>query len=227
MKVLVLVTHQDDEVLGCGATISKLARSGHEVHVASFALKTVSHRVFPEVVKKYRKMSDAACKILGVAHTIYSNFETEVFYEKWRDLMVEVERITRSTRGVSVVRPYDVVFFPWHHDLHQDHRTLSEAARFSLRGFDTMGMAKALLYPCPGSTGHDFSYSFLPNVYVPVSKKDVDRKIKALKCYGEEQREGLHPRSSDIVVASMRVAGAAMGVEYAEAFSLYREKWEF
>ena len=32
--ILVVAAHPDDEVLGCGGTIARLAREGHQVHIA-------------------------------------------------------------------------------------------------------------------------------------------------------------------------------------------------
>ena len=36
-SILILVAHPDDEVLGCGGTIAKMADNGSVVHVAFFA----------------------------------------------------------------------------------------------------------------------------------------------------------------------------------------------
>src|ERR1700682_2561510 len=36
-SVLVVAAHPDDEVLGCGGTIARLAGDGHEVHIAILA----------------------------------------------------------------------------------------------------------------------------------------------------------------------------------------------
>ena len=34
MKILFVVAHPDDEVLGCGGTIARFTRDGHEVYIA-------------------------------------------------------------------------------------------------------------------------------------------------------------------------------------------------
>jgi len=34
MRNLVIASHPDDEVLGCGGTIARLASEGHEVYIA-------------------------------------------------------------------------------------------------------------------------------------------------------------------------------------------------
>ena len=34
MRILVVAAHPDDEVLGCGATVARLAGDGHETHIA-------------------------------------------------------------------------------------------------------------------------------------------------------------------------------------------------
>src|SRR5215467_13310728 len=36
-RVLVIVAHPDDEVLGCGGTVARMAREGHLVHIAIMA----------------------------------------------------------------------------------------------------------------------------------------------------------------------------------------------
>ena len=36
-SVLVVAAHPDDEILGCGATMTRLAREGHEVRIAIIA----------------------------------------------------------------------------------------------------------------------------------------------------------------------------------------------
>jgi len=37
MSVLVVAAHPDDEILGCGGTMTRLVREGHEVHIAILA----------------------------------------------------------------------------------------------------------------------------------------------------------------------------------------------
>jgi len=37
IKILIIAAHPDDETLGCGGSIAKWSKSGHEVHVLIMA----------------------------------------------------------------------------------------------------------------------------------------------------------------------------------------------
>jgi len=221
MDVMVLAPHQDDEVLGCGGTIARLTRLGHKVLICSLGLKVFDHK--PTDVEKYREQAKDAAELLG-ASIAFDNFETEIFDRSWRELMVAIAQY------VEINKP-DVVFIPFDGDLHQDHRATSMAARFSLRGFDHVSTRskyspyKVLMYQVLGSTGHNFTEPFLPNVFIPLSDVDTLKKLKALAIYDTEARIS-HPRDSEVVTCSMRVHGAAIGTKWAEAFQLYRETFE-
>jgi len=53
MKILVVVAHPDDEVLGCGGTVSRLAREGNEIYILILGEGITSRYQRPE--KRFSK----------------------------------------------------------------------------------------------------------------------------------------------------------------------------
>ena len=62
---------------------------------------------------------------------------------------------------------------------------------------------------------------FVPQLFIDVSVCFID-KIKALEAYSEEMRDSPHSRSIDHVDSLGKHRGHTIGVEYAEAFMIYR-----
>lgn len=212
MTVLVIAPHQDDEVLGCGGTIRRLAERGEDVAVFSMCLKSFDHKV--DRVEEYRAQCRQACKVLGARILKFGSFETEVFYRHFREIMAEVATM------IQEVRP-KLVLFPHYGDLHQDHRTTSEACGFALRTVGGTFVETAAMYEVGGSTGQLFREGFTPNLYVPLSEEWVKSKVEAMKCYDSELREN-HPRSEVGIRLAAKMRGMEIGCEFAEAFVLHR-----
>jgi len=63
---------------------------------------------------------------------------------------------------------------------------------------------------------------FQPNWFIDISET-LERKLKALKSYGEELRDWPHPRSIKGVSHLSHWRGATVGVDAAEAFMLGRQ----
>ena len=64
--------------------------------------------------------------------------------------------------------------------------------------------------------------SFMPNWFVNVSGKYMEKKISALKIYEGEMREWPHSRSYKAVESLACWRGASVGVSAAESFVLAR-----
>ena len=75
-KILIIASHPDDEVLGCGGTICKLTSLGNEVNVF-FLSDGVSSRV--EInknlkIKERKNSAYQAAQIMGVRSVSFGNF---------------------------------------------------------------------------------------------------------------------------------------------------------
>ena len=106
-RVLVLAPHPDDEVLGCGGTIARLAASGHEVHVA-IVTRGMPPRYREKAAEHVRDEALTAHSLLRVRHTHFLDQPA-----------AELDTIPHAKlNGViadlfEAVRP-DTVFMPFH-----------------------------------------------------------------------------------------------------------------
>ena len=71
-KILLLAAHPDDETLGCGATICKLSKQGHDIKLITFT-DGVSARDSENVENRNISLEKVS-KILGIQDFKYGNF---------------------------------------------------------------------------------------------------------------------------------------------------------
>ena len=114
-RALVIAPHPDDEILGCGGTIARLAHMGCEVHIG-IVTRGMSPRFTTSSVEIVRQEAKAAHDLLGVTQT------------HWLDLpAAELDRIAHADLNsaicslVEVASP-DTIFLPFIGDIHLDHQ---------------------------------------------------------------------------------------------------------
>ncbi len=219
MPTLVIAPHPDDEVLGCGGTICRLAQAGREVHVAIVTKGWPP--LFPDAqVQQVRAEARVAAKRMGVAGLHFLDLPvTRLIHIPEDELNGALGRI------VAQVRPH-TVFLPWRGDLHEDHRQTFDAAFVALR--PTPGAApvrRVLSYETLSEThwaapGAD--PAFVPQVYLDISGQ-LDAKLDAMRCYASQLRPAPNARSLESIEALARMRGMTVGLPAAEAFMLLRE----
>ena len=69
--ILVVAAHPDDEVLGCGGTIARLASEGHDVYVAILGEGITSRydkceQADQELIEELRNRTRQVSRLLGV-----------------------------------------------------------------------------------------------------------------------------------------------------------------
>lgn len=222
-SILILAAHPDDEVLGCGGTIAKLAEEGALVHVA-FLADGVSSRVGDaleqqEELNVRRLAAKKACEILGVKSMSFGEFP-----DNRMDAVALLDIIKALEELIAEHKP-EVVFTHHAGDVNIDHRRIHEAVVAACRPQSSHPVKTLLCFEVASSTEWQLSGSapaFTPNWFVDISTT-LDRKLAALEAYAEELRSWPHPRSRQGVEHLAHWRGATVGVDAAEAFMLGRQ----
>ena len=220
---LILVAHPDDEVLGCGGTIAKLADEGASIHVAFLAdgvLSRAGDKESQQVDLQIRRASaQKACNILGVKSVFFGDFPDN------RMDTVALLDITKVVEELIAKHQPEMVFTHHVGDVNIDHRRLHEAVVTACRPQLGHSVKTLLCFEVPSSTEWQLPGSapaFTPNWFVDISDT-LDRKLAALDAYAAELRAWPHPRSLQGVEHLAHWRGATVGVDAAEAFILGRQ----
>jgi len=223
MKVLVVVAHPDDEVLGCGGTISRLSLEGHEVSVAILGEGATSRyrdrgEADPVEVAALRESADRAGRILGARKVSTGDLPDNRF-----DTVPQIMVAKKVEELLADVGP-ERVFTHHGGDLNVDHVCVNRAVLVATRPQPGAVVPEIYAMEIPSSTEWSFQQVepvFRPNVFFDITAT-LDRKIEALGEYPQEMRPFPHPRSPESVRSIARRWGSVAGCEAAEAFELIR-----
>lgn len=223
MNILVIASHPDDEVLGCGATMARHAARGDVVHTMILA-EGVTSRDGQSDAAQQRKLvalhqaAQRANDCLGV-----KKVELLGFPDNRMDGVDRLDIIQAIEAKIAKFRPR-VVYTHHPGDLNIDHQITHEAVAAACRPLPGQTVEKVLCFEVPSSTEWRFPGSapaFAPNWFVDISAH-LDAKIAALRQYKAEMRPWPHPRSYKAVSHLAHWRGASVGVDAAEAFVLAR-----
>ena len=114
VSVLFLGAHSDDIELGCGGTVLSLLEQGQELDVHWVVFSSTPDRRF-----EAEKSADAFLKGAHRKEIIVKDFKDGFFPYVGAEIKNSFEELKRR------VNP-DIVFTHYRHDLHQDHRVISE-----------------------------------------------------------------------------------------------------
>jgi LmbE family N-acetylglucosaminyl deacetylase len=218
MNILVIATHPDDEVLGCGGVIARHASRGDRVDVL------VVTRGAPELysddqVKVLRKELESAHSILGVSAVHFLDFPAPKL-----DLVPAHELADAIGAQIGSIQP-SVAYLPHRGDLHSDHRSVFAASLVAARPIGNRVVRKLLSYETLSETEWAAPVAedaFLPSVFIDITGF-LEKKKQAMAAYHSQLKEFPHPRSLLAVESLARLRGSTVGVQAAEAFQLIRE----
>jgi len=222
-KILVIASHPDDEVLGCGGTIARYADQGTRVDVAFLADGVFSrdknyHDAQDELIIR-RNAAQLACDLLGVKTISFGDFpDNRMDSVDLLDVTIAVEKLIREYEP-------DTIFTHHGGDVNIDHQITHRAVVTACRPQNPNRVKTILCFEVASSTEWQFTGSapsFNPNWFIDISQTWLKKKA-ALNCYAAEMRTWPHPRSIQAVEHLARWRGATIGVDAAEGFILGRQ----
>lgn len=223
-SALVVAAHPDDEVLGCGGTIARLAHEGWAVHVFIVAEGATSRDLTRNRDARKSELSHleqaarAANAILGASTVTLGDFPDN------RMDSLELLDVVKAVESEVVKNQPSLVFTHHSGDVNVDHRILHDAVVAACRPLPGAPVTELLFFEVASSTEWrpaSSGPSFQPNVYYDISSH-LQTKVRALEAYASEMREFPHARSIKAVEALATWRGATCGHIAAEAFSLGR-----
>jgi len=220
-KILVVAAHPDDEVLGCGGTISRHVDNGDEVHVV-FMSDGVSSREIKEYDDEiqYRKESAVSSSgILGVESVIFLGFP-----DNRMDTLAMLDIVKQLEEVFNNIKP-SVVYTHFYGDLNIDHRITYQAVMTVCRPLPGQTVKEIYIFEIPSSTGwlsQSQESTFCPNRFIDISNM-IDRKMKALNAYKKEMCKFPHFRSTKGIKLMAQLRGVSVGISAAESFMVVRQ----
>lgn len=212
-RTLVVAPHPDDEVLGAGGTIARLAAEGAPATVA-IVTSGRPPRFDADQVARVREEACAAHAHLGVGETLWLDQPAAELAEvAHADLNAAIEHAMREAAPETLLVPFVG-------DIHRDHQLVFLAAMVAARPNRAGYPARVLAYETLSETNWNAPYltpGFQPNVFVDIAST-LERKLEAMRLFSSQLREPPDERSIEALAALATLRGAGMRLAAAEAF---------
>jgi len=225
-RILVVVAHPDDEVLGLGGTMYRLIKhSGCSVKAVILGEGITSRsntrdtEKWKEELAIHRKNIEAARLAIG-----YESVSVHDFPDNRFDTVALLDIIKVIENAKQDFNP-EVIFTHHGGDVNIDHQRTFEAVITACRPMEHEMVSTIITFETMSGTEWRASSDprhFLPNLFVEISEEGLDAKCKAMESYEFEKRSFPHPRSSRALKVRAQMWGVANGLKLAEAFQIVR-----
>jgi N-acetylglucosamine malate deacetylase 1 len=225
-RILVVVAHPDDELLGLGATMNKFIKEQNcsvRVVILGEGLTSRSDNRNPEQwsqeLKIHRQNIEMARKSIGYESVGIYDFPDNRF-----DTVALLDIIKVIEKEKEDFEP-EIIFTHHGGDVNIDHQRTFEAVITATRPIQDEVVKTVITFETPSGTEWIASSDprkFNPNLFIEVSEENISAKIKGMESYEFEKREYPHPRSPKALKILAQNRGIIVGKKFAEAFNIVR-----
>jgi len=225
-RIMLVVAHPDDELLGLGASMNRLIRDlGAIVHVVILGEGITSRadkrdaQAFKEELEVHRSNIMAAANSIGFQSNSIYDFPDNRF-----DTVALLDIIKVVEKEKKAFSP-EIIFTHHGGDVNIDHQRTFEAVITACRPMQGEVTKAIFTFETPSGTEWRASSdprNFIPNFFLNVSESNLRAKIDGMECYQFEKRVYPHPRSPEALKIQAQRWGVSVGTEFAEAFCLIR-----
>lgn len=223
MKILVLAAHPDDEVLGCGGTLYKLAKDKNNQILLTFAANGVSGRKdhTSHEISQRKSGSLKVAKALGAKIINYKNGSYPFPFKDQNLDKADFNKVVRWAETIIKQYQPEVIYTHSTLDLNRDHQIVSEAVIVATRPNSVL-VKEIYFFEIPESTEEGSNLQlghFKPNVYEKIRKEE---KIALFDLYHTEKNRSDKWERGINSLGLYR--GFNAGYDFAEAFVLVRKR---
>lgn len=225
-RILLVVAHPDDELLGLGASMYRLIHEHQcQIHVVILGEGITSRsdnrdtKLWENELAIHRENIKNAQNAIGYQSVSVYNFPDNRF-----DTVALLDIIKVIEKEKSNFYP-DIIFTHHGGDVNIDHQRTFEAVITACRPMAHEKVKSIITFETPSGTEWRASSDpkhFIPNFIFEISENSLNSKIQAMECYKFEKRQYPHPRSPEALRIRAQMWGISNGVNLAEAFQIIR-----
>lgn len=205
LRILCLGAHSDDIEIGCGGTLLSLVRRQPAV-----SIRWVVFSASGERATEARRSAAQFLSGAGAADVHVKEYRDGYFPASGAQIKDDFELLKREFQP-------DMIFTHYRHDLHQDHRVVSELT------WNTFRDHLILEYEVPKYDG-DLGQ---PNTFVVLDEATCARKLQLLaECFPSQQGKQWFDDETFRALLRLRGMEANSLTRYAEAFYCRKAVWQ-
>ncbi len=225
-RIMIVVAHPDDEVLGLGASMNKLINEFNIItHVVILGEGLTSRSENRDVNNWSNKLQIHKKNIKDAQDSIGYNSNSVYDFPDNRFDSIPILDLIKVLEKEKIEFKPNVIFTHHGGDLNIDHQITFQAVVTATRPMNEEIVKTIITFETPSGTEWRASSDprhFIPNLYISFNENNLNAKIKGMESYEFEKRKFPHPRSPEALTILAQNRGVSVGCEYAEAFRIIR-----